>query len=174
MAKKHPKGLDRTRKPSTLPKGWTKKVHLKATKMSVTLKVPEESPDYPECSTYVVDQIQRVIQDAIDAKTNHIFIILSLKHKVYGEKDAATGMTNGIMEIVSCAVYDLKYLSVADISYNPALGTGQLQVRDIHYVTIEKRTAWEFLQLLDKKYIKSKGEEPWLKLARKHAWIKEE
>lgn len=253
--------------------------------MSVTLKVPEESPDYPDCSAFVVERIQRIIQDAIDAKTNrifiqtnlkrglpleninkvagpfveawalekfediaddvgnkyelvnveagkrldpydiilqfkrkrpaaeyvsanvdvkataediitsgkspnitsyarirteylddpdYIFIILSLKHKVYGEKDASTGMTNGIMEVVSCAVYDLKYLSVADISYNPALGTGQLQVRDIHYVTIEKRTAWEFLQLLDKKYIKSKGEAAWLKLARKHGWIKEE
>lgn len=105
---------------------------------------------------------------------DYLFIILSLKHKVAGEKDPATGMTNGIMEVVSCAVYDLKYLSAADISYNPALGTGQLQVRDIHYVTIEQRTTWEFLRLLDKKFIKSKGEAAWLKLARKHGWIKED
>jgi hypothetical protein len=105
---------------------------------------------------------------------DYIFIILSLKHRVAAEKDPATGMTNGIMEVVSCAVYDLKYLSAADISYNPALGTGQLQVRDIHYVTVEERTVWEFVQLLDKKYIKSKGEKGWLALARKHAWIKEE
>lgn len=97
-----------------------------------------------------------------------------LKHKVYGERDAATGMTNGIMEVVSRAVYDLKFISAPDISYNPALGTGQLQIRDIHYVTIEKRTTWEFLQLLDGKCIKSKGQEAWLKLAKKHEWIKEE
>jgi hypothetical protein len=93
---------------------------------------------------------------------------------VYGEKEPDSGMYHGIMEVVSSAVYDLKYLSAPDISYNPALGTGQLQVRDIHYVTLEKRATWEFLQLLDKKYIKSKGEEGWLKMARKYAWIKEE
>jgi hypothetical protein len=104
---------------------------------------------------------------------DYIFLILSLKHKVYGDRDAASGMTNGIMEIVSQAVYDLKYISAPDISYNPALGTGQLQIRDIHYVTIEKRTTWEFLQLLDVKFLKSKGHEAWLKLARKHEWIKE-
>ena len=60
-------------------------------------------------------------------------------------------MTNGIMEVTGYAVYDLKFLSASDISYNPALGTGQIQVRDIRYVTIIKRSTWEFLQLLDNK-----------------------
>jgi hypothetical protein len=105
---------------------------------------------------------------------DYIFIILSLKHRVYGERDALTGMTNGIMEVVSHAVYDLKYISAADLNYNPALGTGQLQIRDIHYVDIEHRTTWEFLQMLDAKFIKSKGSTAWLELARKHEWIKEE
>ena len=106
---------------------------------------------------------------------DYIFIILSLKHKVYGERDVSTGMTNGIMEVVSFAVYDLKYVSSADINYNRALGTGQLQIRDIHYVDIvEKRTTWEFIQLLDAKYIQSKGEDAWLALARKFAWVKED
>jgi hypothetical protein len=67
---------------------------------------------------------------------DYIFIILSLKHRVYGEKDAA-GMTNGIMEVTSYAVYDLKYISAPDLGYNPALSTGQLQIRDIHYVSRE-------------------------------------
>ncbi|MBI1760772.1 MAG: restriction endonuclease [Acidobacteria bacterium] len=105
---------------------------------------------------------------------DYIFIILSLKHKVYGERDAATGMTNGVMEVVASATYDLKYISAADLNYNPALGTGQLQIRDIHYVTLEQRTTWEFLQLLDAKFIRSKGEAAWLKLARQHEWIKVE
>jgi len=105
---------------------------------------------------------------------DYIFLIFSLKHRVYGEKDPSTGMTKGIMEVVSQAVYDLKYLSSADINYNPALGTGQLQIRDIHYVSLTKRNTWEFLQLLDEKYMKSKGRDAWLKLARKHEWIKEE
>lgn len=106
---------------------------------------------------------------------DYIFVIFSLKHRVYGERDTTTGMTNGVMEVVSFAAYDLKYVSAMDISYNRALGTGQLQIRDIHYVeVVDKRTTWEFLQILDTKYIQSKGEDAWLKLARKHGWIKED
>lgn len=108
------------------------------------------------------------------ADPDYIFVILSLKHKVYGERDPETGMTNGIMEVVSHAVYDLKYISAPDISYNPALGTGQIQIRDIHYVTLTQRTTWEFLQMLDAKFIKSQGEEAWLAMAKKNEWIKED
>lgn len=103
---------------------------------------------------------------------DYLFIILSLKHRVYSEKGTG-GMTNGIMEVTAYAVYDLKYVSTADLSYNPALGTGQIQIRDIQYVTIERRSTWKFLQMLDAKCIRSKGEEAWLRLARKHKWIKE-
>lgn len=102
---------------------------------------------------------------------DYIFIILSLKHKVYGERDASTGMTNGIMEVTAQSVYDLKYVSDEDLSYNPALGTGQLQIRDIHYVSEKRRTTWEFCQLLDRKYLRSKGEAGWRKLALAHGWL---
>lgn len=104
---------------------------------------------------------------------DYIFIILSLKHKVFSEKQIETGMTNGIMEVTSYAIYDLKYLSERDLSYNPALGTGQLQIRDIHYVEVVKRTTWEFCQMLDAKCIRSKGKAAWLKMAKKYGWIKE-
>lgn len=115
------------------------------------------------------------IRSAYIEDPDYIFIILSLKHKVYSEKPKKTGMTNGIMEVTSYAVYDLKYISAADLSYNPALGTGQIQIRDIHYVQLQDRTTWEFCQLLDEKFkrSRSKGEESWLALARKHGWIKE-
>ena len=77
------------------------------------------------------------------------------------------------MEIVTHNAYDLKYLSASDLSYNPALGSGQLQVRDINYVSLTKRTTWEFCQLLDNKFIKSqKGFDAWLQLAEKNEWIK--
>lgn len=105
---------------------------------------------------------------------DYIFVILSLKHRVYSELADSDGITNGVMEVVSYAVYDLKYISAADLNYNPALGTGQLQVRDIRYVDIEKRSTWEFLQMLDAKFQRSQGEAAWLALARKHQWIKEE
>ncbi|MGI8653840.1 MAG: restriction endonuclease [Pyrinomonadaceae bacterium] len=105
------------------------------------------------------------------ADPDFIFIILSLKHRVYGEKQD-TGMTNGIMEVVSHSVYDIKFISARDLNYNPSLGTGQLQIRDIHYVDLEQRTAWEFCQLLDAKFIRSKGEAAWLAMAEKQGWIK--
>lgn len=81
-------------------------------------------------------------------------------------------MTNGIMEVVSFSVYDIKFIADRDLSYNPALGTGQMQIRDIHYVELVTRTAWEFCQLLDAKYIRSRGDESWLAMATKYEWIK--
>lgn len=106
---------------------------------------------------------------------DYMFIILSLKHKVYSKRDKETKLMNGIMEIVSYNAYDLKNISSADISYNPALGTGQIQIKDINYVKETPRTTWEFCQLLDRKYIASKnGYEPWIKLAKKYEWIKNE
>lgn len=106
---------------------------------------------------------------------DYIFIILSLKHRIFSEKQADTGMTNGIMEVVSYSVYDIKFISSTDLGYNPALGTGQLQIRDIHYVNLTERTTWEFCQMLDEKYKRSRnrGEEGWLEIARKYGWIKD-
>jgi hypothetical protein len=114
------------------------------------------------------------IRSAYVEDPDFIFIILSLKHKVYSQKNHKTGLMDGIMEVVKYNVYDIKYLSDSDISYNPSLGTGQIQIRDIHYVTIEKRTAWEFLQILDRKYIASSKRtiENWMELANKNNWIK--
>ena len=105
---------------------------------------------------------------------DYMFLILSIKHKVYSEKDPESGMTNGVMEVRSYNVYDLKYLSERDISYNPALGTGQLQIRDIHYVDIVRRTAWEFCQLLDEKFLNSskRTSADFEELARKNGWVK--
>lgn len=104
-----------------------------------------------------------------------IFVILSIKHRVTSTRNDETKMMMGIMEVVDFKSYDLKYLSDRDLSYNPALGTGQIQVRDIHYVTLETRTTWEFCQLLDRKFMASKkGYDAWLMLARQFAWIKDD
>ncbi len=114
------------------------------------------------------------IRTAYVTDGDYLFVILSLKHKVYSMRDPATGMMNGIMEVVAHNAYDLKFLSSKDLSYNPALGTGQIQIRDIHYVTMERRTTWEFVQLLDRKYLSSakRSIEQWYTLAVKHGWIK--
>ena len=61
------------------------------------------------------------IRSAYVGDPDYIFIILSLKHKVYSTKNKKTGLVDGIMEIVAHNAYDLKLLSSSDISYNPAL-----------------------------------------------------
>ena len=103
-----------------------------------------------------------------------IFIILSIKHRVYSERNKETGLMDGIMEIVGYHVYDLKYISDADIRYNPALGTGQIQIRDIHYVTFQRRTTWEMCQLLDRMYLQSERRsfDDFYREAVRHQWIK--
>lgn len=104
-----------------------------------------------------------------------IFIILSIKHRVTSKRNEETKMMMGVMEVVDFNAYDLKYLSSPDLSYNPALGSGQIQVRDIHYVTIEKRTTWEFFQLLDRKCMASRnGYAGWFRYAAQNGWIKDE
>ena len=105
---------------------------------------------------------------------NFMFIILSIKHKVYVERNSETGLMDGIMEVVSHNEYDLKFISESDIIYNPALGTGQIQIKDIHYITYQYRTTWEMCQLLDRKYLNSSRRtiDDFVREARKHKWIK--
>ena len=143
--------------------GVTAEVDVKAT--SEDIKNSGKSPNITSFAR---------IRSAYVADADYIFVILSLKHRVYSTRDENSGMMEGVMEVVGYNAYDLKFLSSADLSYNPALGTGQLQVRDIHYVTIESRTTWEFCQMLDRKYMAStrRSFSDWLELAEKHGWIK--
>lgn len=114
------------------------------------------------------------IRSAYIQEPDYMFIILSLKHKVVCLKNAETGLMDGIMEIVDFHAYDLKFLKSEDINYNPALGTGQIQIKDIHYVGYQHRTTWEFCQLLDSKYLNSsrRSFEDWYREATKNKWIK--
>lgn len=103
-----------------------------------------------------------------------MFIILSIKHRVYSERNKKTSLMDSIMKIVDFNVYDLKYIGDNDISYNPALGTGQIQIKDIHYVSFQKRTTWEMCQLLDRKYLHSSRRtfEDFYREATRNKWIK--
>lgn len=149
----------KTRKRSTAVTGH---VDVKATSKDI-----EGSGKSPNITSFAR------IRTAYIQDPDFIFIILSIKHRVYSSKDVESKMMMGVMEVVDFNAYDLKYIASNDISYNPALGTGQLQVRDIHYVTYEKRTAWEFCELLDKKFMASKkGFDQWLEYAEKNGWIK--
>ena len=114
------------------------------------------------------------IRTAYVTDPDFMFIILSIKHRVYSERNHQTGLVDGIMEVVSYNAYDLKFISDADISYNPALGTGQIQIKDIHYVTYQYRTTWEMCQLLDRKYLHSsrRSIDDFYREARRHKWIK--
>lgn len=143
--------------------GMTAEVDVKATAEDI-----ESSGKSPNITSYAR------IRTAYVNDPDYIFIILSLKHRVYSSRNNTTGLMDGVMEVVGFNAYDLKYLSYQDISYNPALGTGQIQVRDIHYVELEERTTWEFCQLLDKKFLLStkRSFEQWLELAVRYEWIK--
>jgi hypothetical protein len=115
------------------------------------------------------------IRTAYVEDPDFMFIILSLKHKVYSERNRKTKLMDGIMEIVAYKAYDLKFVSDNDINYNPALGTGQVQIKDINYIEYEYRTTWEFCQLLDKKFLGSSRRtfEDWYREAVKNKWIKD-
>ena len=115
------------------------------------------------------------IRSAYIEDPDFMFIILSLKHKVYSERNHKTKLMDGIMEIVKYNAYDLKFLSDNDIYCNPSLGTGQIQVKDIHYVEYKYRSTWEFCKLLDQKYLKSsrRSFNDWYREAVKNRWIKE-
>lgn len=114
------------------------------------------------------------IRTAYVRDPDFMFVILSIKHKVYVQKNADMGLMDGIMEVSDYNVYDLKFISDADINYNPALGTGQIQIKDIHYVSYQYRTTWEMCQLLDYKYLHSSRRtiEDFYREASKNGWIK--
>lgn len=114
------------------------------------------------------------IRTAYVKDPDFMFVILSIKHRVYSERNKNTGLVDGIMEVVDYNAYDLKFISDEDISYNPALGTGQIQIKDIHYVKYQYRTTWEMCQLLDKKYLHSSRRtiEDFYREASKNKWIK--
>ena len=114
------------------------------------------------------------IRTAYVKDPDFMFIILSIKHRVYSERNKTTALVDGVMEIIDYNAYDLKYISDADINYNPALGTGQIQIKDIHYITYQYRTTWEMCQLLDQKYLHSgrRTFDDFYREAIKNQWIK--
>ena len=151
------------KKERKIESGVTAAVDVKATAEDI-----KSSGKSPNITSYAR------IRTAYVEDPDYIFVILSLKHRVYSSRNKDTGLIDGTMEVVAYNVYDLKYISTKDLNYNPALGTGQIQIRDIHYVELEERTTWEFCQLLDRKYLQSSRRtfEQWLELATKNEWIK--
>ena len=114
------------------------------------------------------------IRTAYVQDPDFMFIILSIKHRVYSQRNKETNLVDGIMEIVDYNAYDLKFISDEDINYNPALGTGQIQIKDIHYVTYQFRTTWQMCRLLDQKYLNSSRRtiDDFYREALKNKWIK--
>ena len=144
------------KKERRIESGITAEIDVKATAEDI-----ESSGKGPNITSFAR------IRTAYVEDPDYIFVILSLKHRVYSSRNKTTGLMDGTMEVVDYNAYDLKYISWRDINYNPALGTGQIQIRDIHYVELEKRSTWDFCQLLDDKYMQSSRRtfENWLQLA---------
>lgn len=141
--------------------GFNAQVDIKATSEDI-----DTSGKSPNITSFVK------IRTAYVEDPDFMFIILSLKHSMY-ERTGTNG-TQQFLVVKQANTYDLKYISEKDFGINPALGTGQLQISDIHYVNEVKRTTWDFCQLLDNKFMAAKRNtrERWLGYARKNGWIK--
>ena len=110
------------------------------------------------------------IRTAYVKDPDFMFIILSVKHKVYSERNKSTGLIDGVMEITDYNAYDLKFIGESNLTYNPALGTGQIQVKDIHHISVQYRTTWEMCQLLDSS---RRTIDDFYREAVRHKWLKE-
>lgn len=102
---------------------------------------------------------------------NYIFIVVSFEHAVRNEisKD---GRGEGVMKISACKVFDLKAVADRDLVFNPALGKGQLQIRQIQHMDVgTKRSTADFCALLDAKYVANKGEAAFVALAAEEGWL---
>src|SRR5690606_3707769 len=90
----------KSRKRSTVVTGH---VDVKATSNDI-----ENSGKSPNITSYAR------IRSAYVEDPDFIFVILSIKHKVFSSRDEETKMMMGVMEIVKFNAYDLKYLSETD------------------------------------------------------------
>ena len=77
--------------------GITAEIDVKAT--SDDIKTSGKSPNITSFAR---------IRTAYIEDPDYIFIILSLKHKVYSIRNQVTGLMDGVMEISNYNVYDLK------------------------------------------------------------------
>jgi hypothetical protein len=102
---------------------------------------------------------------------DYIFVVLALEHAVHSHV-LADGRIESAIVIKSCSVFDLKALSERDITLNPALGHGQLQMRDMLDIEPEcLRSAAEFCAILDAKFLAKNTEAKLHKLALKKGWL---
>lgn len=142
--------------------GFNAQVDVKATANDI-----KTSGKSPNITSYLK------IRSAYIEDPNFMFVILSLKHSFYSDTKKNSIKQNLVVKEVN--TYDLKGISSRDYNINPALGSGQMQIRDIHYVEeCEYISSWEFCQLLDYKFISCKrnDKERWLEYAEKNGWLK--
>jgi hypothetical protein len=105
------------------------------------------------------------------ADPDYIFIILAVEHTVRS-RPLPDGKAESVMKVASCRLFDLKAVADKDLVFNPSLGHGQLQIRQIQHMEVgPKRTTADFCALLDAKYVASKGEAALLELAEEKGWL---
>jgi hypothetical protein len=143
--------------------GFNAQVDVKATANDI-----KTSGKSPNITSYLK------IRSAYVEDPNFMFVILSLKHSFYSDTKGDSIKQNLVVKEVN--TYDLKGISSRDYTINPALGSGQLQIRDIHYVEeSEYISTWDFCKILDYKFISSKrnDKDRWLAYAEKNGWLKQ-
>lgn len=102
-----------------------------------------------------------------------LFLIFSIKYSVNKETTGDDGYSTDKLIIKNFNIYDFKFIADNELSYNPALGTGQIQIKDIHNVKIKQRNVDDLLRLLDTKYLNSSKRtfSDFRKLAVKNKWL---
>ena len=119
----------------------------------LNFKILIESENYKEDSQLVVNRIIKILDERKAKNDNKVIINTNLRlglsleniNKIAGSMVEAWAyeVSNGIRDDLNNP-YDLKFISDNDINYNPALGTGQIQIKDIHYVTYQERKHGNF------------------------------
>ncbi len=113
------------------------------------------------------------IRDAYLNNQNFIFLIFSIKYSVEKMSIGKDGFFTDKLLVKDFNIYDFKFIADNDLTYNPALGTGQIQIKDIHNVKIKQRNVDDLLRLLDTKYLNSSKRtfSDFRKLAVKNKWL---
>lgn len=71
----------------------------------LTFKVPVESEDYQDCSDFVVNSIESIIQSAMDTGTNQIIINTNLKYGIPMEN--VNKIAGPFIEAWACEIFSI-------------------------------------------------------------------
>jgi hypothetical protein len=147
---------------------------------------PEMIPDYCVCSQFILERIEGILNEAISGGANRIIININLRHglpwkninKIAGPFVEAWSFEvfqnianepNNDYELINVEAKERLYMADITLQFK-----NQRRITRLMEGILVRRTALEFCQLLDQKYLNSskRSFKDWLALAVKHGWVK--